>query len=506
MKTLRFILGDQLSRELASLRDIDAGTDVVLMAEVMDEATYVRHHKKKIAFVFSAMRHFATELQDRGYQVDYRRLDDRQYGKSLRATLVQAVKRHRPDRVVVTEPGEWRLLTDMRDWQSACGRPVEIRDDDRFLCARKQFNDWFDAQKQPRMEYFYRQMRRQTGYLMVADKPAGGRWNFDTENRNPLKDNVELPAIKQFRPDAITADVLTLVDERFADHFGELTPFRFAVTRSQALAVLRHFIANALPRFGDYQDAMLQDERFLFHSILSLYLNIGLLTPREVCDRVENAYQSGHVPLNCAEGFIRQIIGWREYVRGIYFHEMPDYADNNYFSAQGKLPVFYWTGETDMNCLHQVISQTRDEAYAHHIQRLMITGNFAMLAGVAPGEIHDWYLRVYADAYEWVELPNTLGMSQFADGGLLGSKPYAAGGNYINKMSNYCQHCRYKVSAKSGPDACPFNYLYWDFLIRNRDQLEHNRRLAFPYKHLARMSEERIAQIHRDSRRFLQSL
>ena len=506
MTLLRVILGDQLSHRIATLHHADKQHDVILMAEVISEATYVKHHKKKIAFIFSAMRHFAAELEHKGYTVDYLRLDDRRKTDSLKQVVKRASNHYSPARVVVTEPGEWRLLTDMRDWASCCGRPVDILTDDRFFCDRQQFNDWADKQKRLRMEYFYRDMRRRSGYLMDGDQPAGGRWNYDADNRESLQDANSLPAVKRCRPDAVTEEVLQLVESRFPNHFGELRPFWFGVTRSQALAALRHFIDKALPLFGDYQDAMLQDERFIYHSVLSLYINCGLLEPAEVCDRVEAEYRAGNVPLNCAEGFIRQILGWREYVRGIYFREMPDYTERNYFNAKRDLPALYWTAETDMNCMQQVISQTRDEAYAHHIQRLMITGNFALLAGIQPKQIHEWYLIVYADAYEWVEMPNTLGMSQFADGGLLGSKPYAAGGNYINKMSNYCQHCRYKVKAKNGPDACPFNYLYWDFLIRNRDQLHDNPRLAFPYKSLNKMSADKIRAIQADAHHFLESL
>ncbi|MEX2515912.1 MAG: cryptochrome/photolyase family protein [Gammaproteobacteria bacterium] len=506
VQTLRFLLGDQLSLNISSLKDIDPAKDIVLMAEVRSETTYVKHHKKKIAFLFSAMRHHAEVLKKRGIKVDYINLDNPDNSQSLRGELVRAVKRHKPQQIVVTEAGEWRLHEDMQEWGKDCGKPVGIRTDDRFFCSKSRFDDWADSQKQLRMEFFYRQMRRQTGYLMEGDQPAGGRWNYDHDNRNALPESVTPPEIREFTPDSITQDVLKLVGKHCHDHFGTLEPFRLAVTRSQALAVLRHFLKECLPHFGDYQDAMAEDERFLYHSLISMHLNCGLLDPAEVCDRVAEEYMAGRVALNNAEGFIRQILGWREYVRGIYFREMPGYAERNYFSAKRKLPGFYWTAKTDMNCLRNAIEQTRDDAYAHHIQRLMVTGNFAMLAGVLPEAICEWYLIVYADAYEWVELPNTLGMSQFADGGLLGSKPYAASGNYINKMSDYCQNCRYKVMVKNGPDACPFNYLYWDFLLRNSDKLRQNARLKFPYKSLEKMSPDKIARIRSDSKRFLESI
>ena len=337
---------------------------------------------------------------------------------------------------------------------------------------------------------------------MDGDQPAGGRWNFDAENRKPAASDLFMPEPLQFDPDDTTRDVLDLVGDRFADHFGDLEPFWFGVTSNHAEAALNRFLSEALPSFGDFQDAMLTDNRFLYHSVLSLYVNAGLLDPLEVCRRVEGEYSAGRVPINSAEGFIRQIIGWREYFRGIYWLRMPGYVDENFFEASRSLPEFYWTGDTDMACLSAAITQTKEEAYAHHIQRLMVTGNFAMLAGVDPRQVHEWYLMVYADAYEWVELPNTLGMSQFADGGLLGSKPYAASGNYINRMSDYCSGCRYDVKQKTGEGACPFNPLYWDFLARNEDKLRRNPRLAQIYRTWDRMSENKRAEYLRSAEAF----
>ncbi|MEM6557149.1 MAG: cryptochrome/photolyase family protein, partial [Pseudomonadota bacterium] len=352
---------------------------------------------------------------------------------------------------------------------------------------------WASGRKQLRMEYFYREMRRKTGLLMESDQPAGGKWNYDSENRKPAKGDLFMPAPLRTPPDDITKDVLALVSDRFNDHFGDLEPFWFGVTRTQAQAALDYFIDNALANFGDYQDAMLEGEKFLYHSLLSLYLNAGLLDPLEICERVEQAYRDGRAPLNAAEGFIRQIIGWREYVRGIYWLKMPGYVDLNFFENKRDLPEFYWTAETEMACMKAAISQTKEDAYAHHIQRLMVTGNFALLAGIDPKQVHEWYLAVYADAYEWVELPNTLGMSQFADGGVLGSKPYAASGNYINKMSDHCKQCSYNVKKKTGSNACPFNPLYWDFLHRNRDRLNGNPRMAQMYRTWDRMSDDKKA-------------
>ena len=362
------------------------------------------------------------------------------------------------------------------------------------------------GRKQLRMEFFYREMRRKTGLLMDGDQPAGGRWNFDAENRKSAKPDLFIPQPLRTVPDEITTEVLQLVAFRFDNHFGDLEPFWFAVTTEQADGVVDHFIKEALQAFGDYQDDMLQGQPFLYHSLISLYINAGLLDPLDVCRRVETEYREGRAPLNAVEGFIRQIIGWREYVRGIYWLKMPGYVESNFFNAARALPDFYWTGETDMACLKAAIQQTKEEAYAHHIQRLMVTGNFAMLVGVDPKAVHEWYLAVYADAYEWVELPNTLGMSQFADGGLLGSKPYAASGNYINKMSNYCADCRYDVKKKTGNEACPFNPLYWDFLIRNEDKLRGNPRMAQTYRTWERMSDDKRAKYLSSAARFLKTL
>ncbi|MBV8849929.1 MAG: cryptochrome/photolyase family protein, partial [Methylobacteriaceae bacterium] len=380
------------------------------------------------------------------------------------------------------------------------------RDDTRFFATRADFRRWAEGRRTYRMEFFYREMRRRTGILMDGDQPEGGEWNFDKQNRKPLPRDISVNERRIYEADAVTRGVLDLVGEFFARHFGDLEPFQWAITREEALVALDEFIEYALPSFGDYQDAMSSKEPFLFHSILSPYINAGLLLPREVVQRAEEAYRDGGVPLNAAEGFIRQILGWREYIRGIYWLKMPDYAESNFFNATRPLPSFYWTGETRSNCLHHCISGTKRHAYEHHIQRLMVTGNFALIAGFDPAQVEEWYLIVFADAYEWVELPNTHGMILYADGGLLGSKPYAASGTYINKMSDYCRGCTYDVRQRSGPDACPFNYLYWDFLIRNRAKLEGNPRLKMPYRTLDEMQAERVAEIRADAARYLNSL
>ncbi len=361
------------------------------------------------------------------------KLDAPENRGSFTAQLEDAVAGHSPERIVVTEAGEWRVLQMLESWRARFSIPVDILPDDRFLCSPAAFKTWAAGRKQLRMEYFYRDMRRQTGLLMDGDKPAGGQWNFDAENRKPAEIDLFMPRPKACPPDAITREVLELVEARFGNHFGDLAPFWFAVTRADAEAAFAEFVEQALPRFGDYQDAMLAGEPFLYHAVIAQYLNCGLLDPLRVCREIEKAYRAGKAPLNAAEGFIRQIIGWREYVRGIYWLKMPGYERSNFFGHTRPLPDFYWTAETGMACVRAAVSQTREQAYAHHIQRLMVTGNFAMLAGVDPHALHEWYLSVYADAYEWVELPNTVGMSQFADGGLLASKPYAASGAYIDQ-------------------------------------------------------------------------
>ena len=506
VRKLILVLGDQLTPELAALRDTSQSKDRILLVEVMEEATYAHHHKKKLAFIFSAMRHFAEDLRAAGWQVDYVTLDDPQNTGGFTTEAARAIERVTPERLVVTEPGEWRIAEMIRNWPQQFGVPVDVLEDARFICSRTEFAEWARDRKQLRMEFFYREMRRKTGLLMVDDQPEGQRWNFDSDNRKPARADLMMPGPIEVEPNQITRTVLRLVAEHFPDNFGDLEPFWFAVTAAGAERALDHFIDTTLMNFGDYQDAMLNGEKYLYHSVLSIYINAGLLDPLAVCRRVEKAYRAGAVPLNAAEGFIRQIIGWREYVRGIYWLKMPAYRAENYFSANAPLPSFYWSGETDMACLKAAITQTREEAYAHHIQRLMITGNFAMLAGVDPHQVHEWYLAVYADAYEWVELPNTLGMSQFADGGLLGSKPYAGGGNYINKMSDYCSSCRYDVKQKHGDGACPFNALYWDFLIRHRERLKNNHRLAQVYRTWDKMSDANRSAYLQSARKFRSAL
>lgn len=501
-KTLRLVFGDQLSHTLSSLQDA-THDDIILMVEIMGEATYAPHHKQKLVLVFSAMRHFAKELKDKGFCVDYVRLDDAQNTGDFTGEVVRALGRHNIARIILTEPSEYRVRLVVEGWMHHFPVPVTMREDDRFLCTHARFEAFAKTRKTLRMEFFYRQMRRLTGYLMAGEDPIGGVWNFDSENRKALPEGAAVPKRLRFPADAMTRAVMALVREKFAHHFGDLDSFAWPVTRQEALLALTHFITEILPNFGTYQDAMKSNAPFLFHSLISTSLNLGLLDAREVCQAAEQAYHDGHAPLNAVEGFIRQIIGWREYIRGIYWHFMPDYAHTNELCATRPLPNFYWTGETKLNCLRQTIKDTHTNAYAHHIQRLMVTGNFALLCDIAPRAIEEWYLAVYADAYDWVELPNVHGMVMFADGGVLASKPYAASGAYINRMSDYCKACPFDVKQRTGEKACPFNYLYWNFLLAHADKLLKNPRMAMAYRTLAKFSDKERMAIKLSAHAFL---
>ena len=404
----------------------------------------------------------------------------------FRAELAASIKKLKPQAIIVTEPGEWRVREELQ----AAGMPIEIRTDRHFLATAEEFAEWAGDKKQLRMEFFYRVMREKYAYLMEGGKPVGGKWNYDPENRKSFgkAGPTALSWMKTFPPDAVTRGVIEMVQREFPDHPGKLESFDFPVTPAEAQEALGIFITEALPHFGDYQDAMWVEQPFLYHSRLSAALNLKLLDPRDVIRAAEQAYHDGHVPLHSAEGFIRQILGWREYVRGVYWLLMPQYLERNYLEAREKLPQFYWTGETEMRCLHDALGQTLKYGYAHHIQRLMVTGLFCLLLGVEPQQVHGWYLAVYIDAVEWVELPNTLGMSQYGDGGVMGSKPYVASGKYIQRMSNYCANCRYNPAESVGEDACPFTTLYWDFLMRHEKMLAGNPRMIMQVKNLVRIS------------------
>ncbi|MBT7312078.1 MAG: cryptochrome/photolyase family protein, partial [Halieaceae bacterium] len=449
------VLGDQLSWQHPALISADPAEVVVILAEVVEEATYVRHNRHKIALLFSAMRHFAVALRERGFQVEYYAFEE------ALPTLLAACERAQAqvgfNRLIVCEPGEYRLREQMQTWSNALEREVEILEDTRFLSSIEDFSQWAEGRKQLRMEYFYREMRKRYALLMEGDQPEGGKWNYDAENRSGWRGQCEIPERPTPPQDAMTREVIKAVNAAFPDNPGDLSTFRWAVTAEAAADELSWFCTHALPYFGTYQDALTESSPWLFHGLISMYLNCGLLEPLAVCEQVEAAYRKGDCSLAAAEGFIRQVLGWREYVRGIYWHHMPDYKTHNTLNAATPLPDWFWTGETDMQCLSQALTQSLDLGYAHHIQRLMVIGNFALLAGLDVTAVCEWYLAVYVDAYEWVELPNTLGMALFADGGIMASKPYAASGKYIQKQGDHCKACCYDPKKVTGDGACPYN-------------------------------------------------
>ncbi|ANN91328.1 cryptochrome/photolyase family protein [Legionella pneumophila serogroup 1] len=507
MTILCFILGDQLNETIASLAAINKQKDIVFLCEVAEETSYVPHHPKKIAFLFSAMRHFAQQLKKKGYRVRYTAFDDPRNQGSFAKELLRAIEEEQVSAISLTEPGEWRVLKIFHDLKSQLTIPVTLHEDNRFLCKINEFRNWAKERKQLRMEFFYRMMRQKYHLLVDNDgKPVGGSWNYDAQNRKNANHISSFPKRLEHTRDVITDEVLGLVSAHFAKHFGQCYPFNLAVTREQALEEADYFMEHFLCNFGAYQDAMLKDEISLYHSKLSSYLNAGLLLPLELCQMAEQAYFSKQMPLNSVEGFIRQILGWREYVRGIYWLFMPDYGEMNYFNACRPLPSFFWGEETGMFCIKEVVRQTSTEAYSHHIQRLMITGNFALLAGLDPKQVCEWYLAVYADAYEWVELPNTLGMALYADGGLMASKPYAASGKYIHRMSNFCQSCYYNPNNLLGEKACPFNALYWNFLHQNQEKLKDNPRLRYAYMNWQKMDFDKQKKTIHKAQRILADL
>ncbi len=468
------------------------------MCEAPAEAAHVWSHKARIALFLSAMRHFAAAQQVQGRRMVYHATGEHAY-TTLAEALGADLERLQPQKVIVVEPGEWRLAEDIQRVCTAAGIELVIRDDLHFFCATRDFTQWMKGRKQPRLEHFYRWQRQATGVLMDEGEPAGGQWNFDHDNRESFgKQGPGLvPAYPRFTPDATTQAVLDQVATAYAAHPGSLDAFDWPVTRADALIALDDFISHRLADFGPFQDALWDTEANLWHSRLSSSLNLKLLNPREVCEAAVAAYRSKRAPLASVEGFIRQILGWREFTRGLYWHHMPQYLDDNGLDAQHDLPPFYWTGNTKMNCLRVTIGDTLKHGYAHHIQRLMITGLFALLYGVQPKQVHQWYLAVYVDAVEWVELPNTIGMSQHADGGLMGSKPYIASGKYIQRMSNYCAGCRFDPAKSVGDDACPFTTLYWDFLAKHQQTFAAHPRLKMQVRNLERLDDKTVATIRK---------
>ncbi len=488
MKTLRLILGDQLHAGHSWFRNADPDV-TYLMAEMRQETDYVRHHIQKVLAFFASMRNFAAFLEDRGHVVRYFRISDDDNPQQLPDLIRQVIAGTAATRFEYQLPDEYRLDRQLAELCKELDLETRAVDSEHFYTSRGELAQLFKGKKQLLMESFYRKMRQKHGVLMQGGQPVGGKWNFDAQNRKSWNGQPPIPHERSFRKDlsALEAEVRDAGAQTIGSVDASL--FSWPTSRQDGLAVLRHFCDALLPHFGDYQDAMHRDERYLFHSRLSFALNSKMLTPREVVEKVEEAYHSseGSIHISQAEGFIRQILGWREYMRGVYWKEMPSYSRCNHLDNQGELPGFYWTGETRMACLSHAITQSLEDAYAHHIQRLMITGNFALLAQVHPDLVDAWYLGIYIDAIEWVELPNTRGMSQYADGGLVATKPYVSSGNYIRKMSNYCKGCAYSPNRRTGEDACPFNALYWNFLESKRAYLQDNPRMGMMYSLLEKM-------------------
>lgn len=504
MTQLRLILGDQLNLEHSWFEQARSNV-VYVMLELHQEAGYVRHHAQKLIAIFAAMRDFAAILKRAGHRVRYVEIDDPSNRGSLGDNLDALVAHYQATSFSWQLPDEWRLDQQLNAWAQAQSIECQAVDTEHFFTHRAEVAQLFSGKKQWRMETFYRHMRARHGVLLdTQGKPQGGQWNYDHDNRKPWRGQPAAPA--DFRPCHDHGALWQTIQSAGIASFGNpgAQAFRWPLNRSEALLQLAHFIEQVLPNFGDHQDAMHTDEPRLFHALISFALNTKMLSPREVVQAAEDAWRQGHAPLPAAEGFIRQILGWREYVRGVYWARMPDYASANVFAHQHPLPDWFWTGKTRMRCMAHAIGQSLEQAYAHHIQRLMVIGNFALLAGLSPQAVHQWYLGVYIDAFEWVELPNTVGMSQFADGGLLASKPYVSGSAYVNRMSNYCQACPYKRDQRHGDDACPFNALYWAFFMRHRAQLGTNARLALVYRQLDRLPPDEQRQLE-DSAARLQS-
>jgi deoxyribodipyrimidine photolyase-related protein len=501
--TLVLVLGDQLDAQSAAFDGFSDRTDAILMVEVAEEASYVRQHKKRLAFFFAAMRHFRDAQRKAGRRVFYSELDDPENGGSFATEWPRRVAELKPRHIRVLEPGDWRIADKLR----ALKLKIELCADRHFLCSRAEFEEFSQAHPHAVMETFYRTMRRRTGLLMEPDgEPTGGTWNLDAQNRVSFGRQgppLHVP-MSGFKPDALTKGVLAMIDRMFPDSPGTLDGFDLPVTRGQAQSALKDFIKHRLHDFGRYEDAMHGGEAFLFHSHLSGLLNLHLLDPREVIDAVMQ--HADEAPLNSIEGFVRQVIGWREFVRGIYWREMPHYADCNALDADLAVPAFFWTGETEMRCLHEAIGHTIHHAYAHHIERLMVLGLFCLLLGVRPYDVHLWHMSMFWDAIDWVSLPNTLGMSQYGDGGIVGTKPYVASGNYINRMSDHCRHCRYDPKSATGDNACPFTTLYWDFLARHKTRFNRNPRMRQQYNNLRRKSDGELRTIRASADRLRAAL
>ena len=507
-RNLILVFGDQLDSGSAAFDGFDTGQDAVLMMEVKEEATYIPQHKIRLALFFSAMRHFAHDLKESGYTVHYVTLDDPNNRGSFNAEIVRWVNKTRPQQLICVRPGDFRVLKSIQRAVKGLNCKLDVRPDRHFILTIDDFTEFAENRKSLLLETFYRKMRRDNDILMKGKDPEGGKWNFDKENRGVFgkKGPPKIKPPRSFRPDQTTREVIKLVQRELPDSPGRAENFDYPMTHRQALAALRDFVKHRLKHFGTYQDAMATDHPYLYHSRLSCVLNLHLLDPRKVIDAAVQAYRDKSAPINSVEGFVRQILGWREFVRGVYWLKMPEYAEMNALQADLPMPAFMWTAETEMNCIHRCIRQLIDHAYAHHIQRLMVMGLFTLLLGVQPYEVHKWHLSMYADAIDWVSLPNVLGMSQYGDGGIIGTKPYSATGNYIDKMSDYCTDCTYDPKEPIGENACPFTTLYWDFLLRNRNRLRKNPRMGLQFRNLDRKSDTDRKKIRKKADRLKSDL
>jgi len=509
MKTL-WILGNQLNKELVGFKEIDRKEDVILLIESKERSRRRKVHKQKLVLVISAMRHFAEELKSVGYTVDYRK------SESFTEGFGEHLRDYESDICLVHEPTDY-FISRLFNQQEISDKNFEkkfekirkkinfkiLSEQPLFLVEKKDWEKYLPKDKSWKQEKIYQKLRKEQKVLMEGDRPVGGKWSYDTENRKPPKKGLSFEEPLEFSPDEITKEVMEEVEKEYPDYFGELESFSWPVTRKEALRGLDHFIDQRLKTYGDYQDAMLMKDPWMSHSLLSGAMNIGLITPLEAIEKAEEAYHEEKAPLSAVEGFIRQILGWREYIRGVYLRSMPEYEKINYFDHQKPLPSYFWTGKTNLNCVKTTVKEVLENGYNHHIQRLMVLGNWANLLRIRPQEVSDWFLEAYVDAYDWVVLPNVLGMALYADGGLMSTKPYVSSGKYIQRMSNYCDVCDYDINDKIGERACPFHALYWTFLVDHRELLGTNPRMRLMYANWDRQKEENREAILKKGRGML---
>lgn len=504
IRNLLVLFNDQIAFPIKQNENFDKKQDYILFIEPAEFFFKSNHHKKKLVFILSSFRNYAEELKKENYNILYEKIEDNVQRDTINIICDKYLKEYHIEKLTFIEPSDYDLEQNIKKIK----HEKEILIDNSFYCNKLEFKKWAEAQKNILMENFYRYLRKKHNILIENNKPTGGKWNFDSMNRESINKKTMIKKQNLYFPENnFIKKIIKVVDTFFKDNIGNTSNYNFGYTKKDAKLRINYFFKNHLKEFGKFQDAMVEENEYINHSIISMYLNNGLLKPKDVIDSsIDFAKKNQDIPLNSLEGFIRQILGWREFIRGIYWLKMPNYKESNFFSFNKKIPGFYWDYKTNMNCIKQSVKNTIDNSYAHHIQRLMILGNFALLAHIDPKEVQDWFLCVYADAYEWVEMPNVIGMALFADGGVFSTKPYIASGNYINKMSNYCQNCIYNQKTKIEEDSCPFNYLYWNFLIKNQKELKNNPRLFFPYNNLAKMKEIDLIKIQKNSTKFLEEI